>query len=422
MNELYQVVGVDRVDQADIVVGIPSLNEAENITFVAELAAEGLRRFYPDATSVIINADNHSPDDTRSAFLAARTGSIPRIYMSTPNGITGRGNNLYNLIRKGLELDAKAIVILDADLKSLKPSWIETFIAPILKGYDLVLPSYVRSEYDGTITNHIVYPLLKSLFGLNIRQPIAGDFAFSPTLAREWLRNEWLPSAKHYGIDAWCTMNAVLGGYRIGEAELGVKVHRPTRRRFDAVFTDTVETLFDILAEHTTAWTSAVPEQKIERFGSEPPTIPQVFPVDYKSLRTSALAGYQKNREEIARILNDGTFTDLDNRLVKGRVRIGTDLWARIVFEFLAHYVNRVRSINGSEREQFFGIFRVLHEARTASFIRESLDWDYQKSEQVIRRESDHFTRRTHHLWDLLETETASPADVASSAAATKTP
>ena len=44
--------------------------------------------------------------------------------------------------------------------------------------YDLVTPYYHRHKYDGTITNNIVYPLTRSLYGVSVRQPIGGEFGY----------------------------------------------------------------------------------------------------------------------------------------------------------------------------------------------------------------------------------------------------
>ena len=61
--------------------------------------------------------------------------------------------------------------------------WIELLAGPVLKGgYDYVAPLYARYKYDGTITNSIVYPLTRALYGQRIRQPIGGDFGFSGSL------------------------------------------------------------------------------------------------------------------------------------------------------------------------------------------------------------------------------------------------
>ena len=71
----------------------------------------------------------------------------------------------------------QALVVVDSDLRSIVPEWIELLAGPILKGgYDFVAPLYARYKYDGTITNTVTYPLTRALYGNRIRQPIGGDF------------------------------------------------------------------------------------------------------------------------------------------------------------------------------------------------------------------------------------------------------
>ena len=171
------------VRRADIVVGIPSLNEADNISIPTDAVSRGLQEYFPNLESVILNVDNHSTDGTREAFLATPT-AVPKVYVSTPEGVRGKGNNLRNVFRATVELGAKTAIVVDADLKTITPSWVRYLGEPILDGFDYVSPLYVRHKYDGTITNHIAYPLMRSLFGLRVRQPIGGDFGFSRKLAR----------------------------------------------------------------------------------------------------------------------------------------------------------------------------------------------------------------------------------------------
>ena len=49
---------------------------------------------------------------------------------------------------------------------------------------------YGRHKFDGTITNGIVYPLRRPLYGNRVRQPIAGDFGFSGNLAKFYLTKD----------------------------------------------------------------------------------------------------------------------------------------------------------------------------------------------------------------------------------------
>ena len=194
------IVNKAGIRRADLVVGIPSFNEADNISYVVSQVDKGLSKYFKDFNSVIINLDNYSPDGTKDEFLRTKTKN-PKIYISTPGSIRGKGYNFYNLFNKVISLKARAATVVDADLKSVKPSWIGLFMKSILKGYDYVTPYYARSEYDGSITNNICYPLIYGLFGCNIRQPIGGDFSFSARLAEYWLKQKWHKTTFKYGIE-----------------------------------------------------------------------------------------------------------------------------------------------------------------------------------------------------------------------------
>ncbi|MCK4297027.1 MAG: glycosyl transferase, partial [Candidatus Marinimicrobia bacterium] len=166
------------VTSAEIVVGLASYQEADSIAYPTQQLSRGLKKYYRDKTSVIINCDNHSPDGTEEVFLGTVT-EVPKIYITTPPGILGKGYNFENIFRKMLELDAEVLVCVDADLMSITPEWVKYFIDPILNDYDFVNPLYSRHKYDGTITNNICYPLIYGLFCHNVRQPIGGDFSMS---------------------------------------------------------------------------------------------------------------------------------------------------------------------------------------------------------------------------------------------------
>ena len=53
------------IQKVDLVVCIPSYNEADSISFPTQMASEGLVKYFPDKRSVIINCDNNSPDNTK---------------------------------------------------------------------------------------------------------------------------------------------------------------------------------------------------------------------------------------------------------------------------------------------------------------------------------------------------------------------
>ena len=190
------------IHQADIVVGVSSYNNARTIGHVVRAICTGLAKYYPQLTGVIVNSDGGSVDKTRDEVLSARVESSQVLFVPTPlsplhrlslpyHGLPGKGSALRLIFKIAAELQAKACAVVDADLRSITPEWIDLLIRPVLfAGYDFVAPYYHRHKYDGTITNSIVYPLTRSLYGIQLRQSIGGEFGFSPRLVSRYLRRD----------------------------------------------------------------------------------------------------------------------------------------------------------------------------------------------------------------------------------------
>ena len=83
----YKEPTIPNINSLDLAVGIPSYNEADNIEFVVRQLASGLERYFPHFNTVIINADNFSQDGTEETFIAANSGRISKVYLSTPAGV-----------------------------------------------------------------------------------------------------------------------------------------------------------------------------------------------------------------------------------------------------------------------------------------------------------------------------------------------
>ena len=177
-----EVVNPANVTEADLAVAIVSSREAAYIGLPTAEAALGLVRAYPELKAVLINCDNASQDGTREAFFAAEA-EIPRIYVSSPPGLAGRGLNIQNAMTMAARLKVKALAVLDANLLSIKATWIPRLFAPVLQqAADYVSPLYVRNKHESPLSRRLAYPLLRALFGRRVLEPIGVDHAFSRRL------------------------------------------------------------------------------------------------------------------------------------------------------------------------------------------------------------------------------------------------
>jgi hypothetical protein len=264
---------IARLGKADIMVGIPSFKNAATIGYVVRAAHAGLVQYFPDLKPVLINSDAGSPDGTQrvvvdteppdyveSILLVRPTNRLVRVTLTYPeiDGVGGKGAALRTIFEIAAALEVQALVVVDSDLRSIVPEWIELLAGPILKGgYDFTAPLYARYKYDGTITNTVTYPLTRALYGHRIRQPIGGDFGVSGDLVRHYLElDDWTDDISKFGIDIWMTTSALIGGYAVCQTRLGAKVHDPKDPGADLgpMFRQVVGTILDLAATHPGAW------------------------------------------------------------------------------------------------------------------------------------------------------------------------
>ncbi|MFQ5745082.1 MAG: glycosyltransferase [Acidobacteriota bacterium] len=372
------------VSGADLVVGIPSYCEADSIGRVIRQVGHGLRDYYGHLSSVIVNVDNASPDDTKSAFFAADSSGVPRIYLSTPAGLTGKGRNFRNLFSLVQELEPRAVAVVDADLISITPEWVPRLLEPVLSGLDYVAPLYVRHPHDGTITNHICYPLLYGLCGLQLRQPIGGDFAFAPWLAQRWLKVPWRQSTCEYGIDITMTMHAVFGGARLAQAPLGAKIHKPSAPKLGRMFVQVIDSLFGMLNENRSQWLNNGHLGIVEEVGQRTVAEPQEMTLDHEAMETDALAEYAALQQELAAVLSGGTLARVTKAFSGGAERLDGGLWLRCVYDSLGAYSH-------GRMETAVAALKPLYLGRVVAFVRETIAQSHSLAEAAILAQAANF-------------------------------
>ena len=381
-------------NEIDIIVGIPSYNEADNIAFVSSQVSSGLNKYFPNHSAAIINVDNNSTDGTKEAFLGTETGKTLKRYISTEKGIVGKGNNFRNLFREVEQHKAKAVVVVDADLLSIKPEWIKTLVTPVLEGHDYVTPLYSRNEYDGTITNHITYPLLYSIFKANIRQPIGGDFAFSPKLAKYWTEMEWGNNTRQYGIDIFMTTSALLNGFKVCQVALGSKVHKPSAPKLGPMFTQVITTLFTHISNTKNEWMNGMIKKNCPVHGQFNYEDPQSLSVDYKSIKKESVEGFSKKDTLLSSIMHLPHYHATKKMHLSRRWNIGSGLWAKILYDFIFAYEI------SENKEEVVEALKPLYFARAASFYKQTLDMTHQESEEKILGQAKQFHRHRGYLFN----------------------
>jgi len=372
--------GLSRVGSADLLVGIPSFNNAATVGHVARTVAASLRTHFPDSSPVIVNADGGSKDGT-SEVIARSTDGLPTItgaYVGPP----GKGSAFRAIFEIATQLGVEACAVVDSDLRSITPEWINRLISPIKdRSADYVTPLYARHKFDGTITNNVAYPLTRALYGLRLRQPIGGEFGFGAELARDFLEGAafggadvWDTDVARFGIDIYMTTTALVRRKRIAQAFLGAKIHDPKDPGADLapMFTQVVSTLFRLAVANPDSWKSVRGSKPVEIVGSIDPVEPEAVNASVEILERKFAAG----REEFQR-----TWDEILSRPLPDRMDDAT--WARIVYDFLL-----ASKAKPDDTQRYVGALVPLYFGRVASFIAEARDLDTRASEALVERQA----------------------------------
>lgn len=367
----------------DIVVGIPSFNNKETIGFVAEVAARGIKSI--GLSGLIVNADGKSSDGTTTVFMKSNTEGIPKTSYNYI-GPSGKGTAMKSVMEVSQMLNAKVVVFLDSDLRSVKPWWIERLAVPILEEKaSYVTPLYLRHKYDGTITNTICYPLTSALYGIKIRQPIGGDFGLSAEIIQKILEkpaNIWKSNVAKFGIDIFMTTTALNEAERgVFQAALGAKVHdvKDPAKHLEGMFTQVVDTLFRLMITYEERWKQAFDITEAQIYGESPQENIAEMAIDETLLRKKAEHMVFEAADRLQKYLP----SELIEKVLQQGV-INCEEWASIVF-------NSALVFKREPSEQIVKNLIGFYFARVAGFVEETSGFSSEEAERVVDQQVDTF-------------------------------
>jgi hypothetical protein len=391
---------IEEIGQADILVGIPSFNNAGTIGHVVQMAAQGMVKYFPDMKPVLVNSDGGSPDGTCDVTLNTAVPEEVEVMTTVYQGVSGKGSAFRAIFEIARALGVKVCVVVDSDLRSIAPEWIELLAGPIVKeGYGYVTPYYNRHKYDGTITNNICYPMTRMLYGLDVRQPIGGDFGFSGQLLDHYLSQDvWQTDVARFGIDIWMTTTAINAGFTVCQAHLGAKIHdaKDPAAALGPMFRQVVGTLFGMMSRYEEQWKAVADSQPTAMYGQPIKVEPEPVPVTLSAMIDKLRAGAKEHEalwqriltaENLATVKEIAALSDKDYRFL-------ADRWARIVFDFAVAY-----NKSGLEPAEVIGAMTPLYYGRTAGLVKQSQEMSTaQFEQQVIQTQAHTFEKLKPYL------------------------
>jgi hypothetical protein len=238
------------------------------------------------------------------------------------------------------------------------------------------------------------------ILSMDIRQPIGGEFAFSPRFVKHLLKQSWNESIRQYGIDIFMSLNAVLGGFKICQSGLGAKIHKASAPKLGIMFDQVVETLLTILVQNKNIWMIRdngdifVPDT----FGLKDLAEPQELDIDILDLKGKGQMEYSKYQTDIKDLLEPYAFSRIHEMFEMETFDLTILLWTQIFYSLVYRYDV---SKNDEERRKIINALKPLYFARSLSFNYHTWKYNVKYSEMEIRKSALGFASQKYYLWGL---------------------
>jgi glucosylglycerate synthase len=361
---------VDSKADADLVVGILADFDANSIAAVYDCL-----RTLPGSLRIgVVSNDQRGPAPASSEHPETST-SVFFLPLSVVGAEAPRAGAVLSpfaayesIFATSETLGARGCCIVASQLEPASPQWVGQLAQPLLgSDLDLLVPYYAPHKFAGLLNSAVISPLMRSLYGKRIHNPMGPDLGVSQRLIRKVLEAGQNAGANH--PLATLTPAALCQNLKVSEVHAGSRIYPP----FD--WSNVSSLLLQILGPvFTDMERNAAYWQRI-RGSVSVPTIgdPVFLPPDNEILDTSTmLESFQLGNRELQEVwglvLPPATLFELRkiSRLPAERFLLPDELWVRMVYDFaLAH---RLRTIT---RDHLLKSLTPLYLGWVASYARE---------------------------------------------------
>jgi glucosylglycerate synthase len=388
---------VETSEAGGIVIGILSYNNIETIGNVIHVAQEGLSMHFPGSRNLLVHADGGSKDGTQALaeesvidkkdFLQIAYPIYPLQRLSPEHfGVPGKANAIKAICSVASERNAEVCMVVDSNVRSVKQEWIRELVHPIIEGFDLTTPCYLRHKFDGAMLSGIVYPFTRALYGKRILQPMGGEFAFSLKMVKYFLQQPQRDGeTADSGSDLSITIQAVRGGFRLAQAFLGSRTlgDREPAPEVSSILAQTLGSIFTEMDQTASIWQRVRGSEKVSSFGPCGDLDTAPAPVDINPMIQSFRLGYQSLQDIWRMVLPPATLMELKrmSSQTEETFRFDDSLWARVIYDFALAW--RIRII---DRDHLLKALTPLYLGWVASYIRAVRDADSKQTQALIER------------------------------------
>jgi hypothetical protein len=335
------------VGQVDVLVGLPTLNNAATIEDVVRAVHVSFTRDFPRLRTVMISSDGGSTDGTPDLIREARFTEADRVQTSHPlrtlhrvlapyHGLPGKHTALRTIFAAGELTQAKAIVVIDPAGPSNTPERVTELIAPVARGdVEFLAPRYRRHPRDGVLITQLVRPLVRALYAVGLDEPLGAEFSCSGRFSSHCLEQDiWVHESARFAIDLWLRTEAAAERFSMGQIWRPISTPAGSRATLREVVHQVVLAVIESLRAHESFWRNANAISELRTWGTDPVTIPDITSWDYQALADQARRDIVEITPLLEDVLDPGLFVRVIDNVNGGGPRLDDELWVRTVYGF----------------------------------------------------------------------------------------
>jgi hypothetical protein len=337
------------VGQVDILVALPTLNNAATIVDVVRAVHVCFTRDWPRLRTVMINVDGGSTDGTPELVRAASFTDADVVQTSYSlrtlhrvvapyHGLPGKHTALRTVFAAGELARASVIAVVDPGGPATTAERVTELIGPVARSdVEFLAPRYRRHPRDGVLVTQLIRPLMRAVYGVALDEPLGAEFACSGRFASHCLEQDiWAREAAKFGIDLWVRAEAIAEGFGVGQ------IWRPatTTPRAGTTLRDAVHQVvvsaIESLRSHESFWLRATGVRELRTWGSDPIAIPEAATWDYQALAVQARHDITEIKPLLDTILDPVVLAQVLSDRAQARSELDDELWVGIVYAFAA--------------------------------------------------------------------------------------
>ena len=197
-------------------------------------------------------------------------------------------------------------------------------------------------------------------------------------------------------FDIFLSLNAIFGGFKTAQVDLQNKIHKPSAPKLGPMFFQVVDTCFRLITKNKEKWLKGLKAYT-------PPILyqfknhaqPQKLSIDYKDLKEKSLYEFSLHHKTLQKHLSTVIYKKLEKMYFRDKIlNMSPNLWIKALYEMLYAYDK-----SGSKMT-IIRALRPLYFGRTISFIKRTLELNFEESEREIQNQAKDFYKKRNYLLD----------------------